>query len=140
MLSDIARVEILNSYGGIYVDCDTFPICKFNDELLSKKFFRVRRRSNGRYVPDNFFLGKQLDENNIVDPYNVSGTSFIEYTLSSSELLSYWFYRKKFFNGTIKLGDGTGKKECYIDHYNKRSWSDTTNNHHKNWFDLIWKR
>lgn len=59
LLSDIARIEVLNEYGGIYLDCDTFPISKFDDKLLSNDFFAVERKSRGmKSFLDNFFLGK----------------------------------------------------------------------------------
>ena len=35
ILSDVIRFEYLYYYGGIYLDCDTFPVRPFDDKLLS---------------------------------------------------------------------------------------------------------
>lgn len=34
ILSDVIRFELLYYYGGIYLDCDTFPVKPFDDNLL----------------------------------------------------------------------------------------------------------
>lgn len=60
VLSDIVRIELLNEFGGIYMDCDTFPLKKFPVELLTKDFFIARRDTGGGYFLDNFFMGKSL--------------------------------------------------------------------------------
>ena len=39
LLSDFIRFELLYYYGGIYLDCDTFPIKKFDDKLLNNGSF-----------------------------------------------------------------------------------------------------
>jgi hypothetical protein len=39
ILSDVIRFEILYYYGGIYLDCDTFPVKSFDDNLLSMNSF-----------------------------------------------------------------------------------------------------
>lgn len=57
-------MEILNEYGGIYVDCDTFPIKPFDDDIISKSFiaqhdYKIGYGRNARYVKyiDNYFIG-----------------------------------------------------------------------------------
>ena len=39
ILSDFLRFEILYYYGGIYLDCDTFPVKPFDDNLLNLNSF-----------------------------------------------------------------------------------------------------
>lgn len=39
ILSDFLRFELLYYYGGIYLDCDTFPVKKFDDNLLNMNSF-----------------------------------------------------------------------------------------------------
>lgn len=143
LLSDVARVEILNMHGGIYVDCDTFPICKFDSQLLARDFFAVKRKSNGKYVLDNFFLGKKKDEMKIVvDPYNVPDATFVDHTMPQSAVLIYHLLRKKFFDGTLKVDEHALTQDCYIDHYNTRTWSTgaVSPRQPPEWFDAIWKR
>ena len=70
LLSDVVRVEVLNHYGGIYLDLDTFPIAKFDDNLLSHEFIVVKRKSSGMQpFFDNFFLGKSKSDFQVQNPY-----------------------------------------------------------------------
>lgn len=39
ILSDFLRFELLYYYGGIYIDCDTFPVKPFDDKLMSYNGF-----------------------------------------------------------------------------------------------------
>lgn len=39
ILSDVLRFEYIYYYGGIYLDCDTFPVKPFDDKLLSLNNF-----------------------------------------------------------------------------------------------------
>lgn len=55
ILTDIYKREFIYQNGGIYLDCDTFPINPFDDELLSKNNFMVYH-SDLKYY-DNFFFG-----------------------------------------------------------------------------------
>ena len=40
--SDALRHYIINKYGGIYLDCDTYPIKPFDDKLLNYKSFGIK--------------------------------------------------------------------------------------------------
>ena len=51
--TDIVRFELIESYGGIYLDCDTFPIISFDDNLLKCTQFK----SKTNYGHDYFFFG-----------------------------------------------------------------------------------
>ena len=68
MLADIYRLEILNEFGGIYLDCDTYPLKKFDDKLLEKSFIvqtYINTINNNKVfshvISDNYFIG--LDKN-----------------------------------------------------------------------------
>ena len=54
ILSDFLRFELLYYYGGIYLDCDTFPVKKFDDNLLSMNSFsqNVLCMRNKKYKPE----------------------------------------------------------------------------------------
>lgn len=58
LLSDIFRLELLNAFGGVYIDVDSVPGRFFDDELLSKDRFCVCRVSGKRTIPDNYFMGQ----------------------------------------------------------------------------------
>ena len=55
ILSDIIRFEILYYYGGIYLDCDTFPTKQFDKKLLNNTNFSqsVLCFRNKKYQPKN---------------------------------------------------------------------------------------
>ena len=60
ILSDIIRFEILYSYGGIYLDSDTFPIKKFDDNLLKNNSFSQsvlcfrNKKSSPKHLSDDY--------------------------------------------------------------------------------------
>ena len=54
--SDVLRWYLLEKYGGIYLDCDTWPVKPFDDELLNRDSFFVTRMENYFYR-DSFFMG-----------------------------------------------------------------------------------
>ena len=60
--SDALRHYIINKYGGIYLDCDTYPIKPFDDKLLNYKSFGVKTilSSAWKWV-DIFFMGAEKD-------------------------------------------------------------------------------
>ena len=64
VLSDIYRLKLVSEFGGLYVDCDTFPLKPFDDKLLQLKRFMVARHYNNiasstenNIGDDNYFLG-----------------------------------------------------------------------------------
>lgn len=46
MRSNIARLEILHKYGGVYIDCDFVALKPIPDEYLSEPFFLARENEN----------------------------------------------------------------------------------------------
>lgn len=142
LLADIARVEILNQHGGIYVDCDAFPIVPFDDTLLSHDFFCVKRRSGagmGCFL-DNFFLGKSSDSQRIEDPYNVNECFLVDHTIRSEAMPAYYLLRKKFISGQLQVGEHALPDHCYVDHYNIRTWMKPQMQLQERWFDKLWRK
>ena len=45
--ADVARVEIVNRVGGVYVDADSSAVCPIDDALLEAGFFAVREPAGG---------------------------------------------------------------------------------------------
>lgn len=43
LLSDVVRLELVNRFGGIYLDTDAFPVKPFDDVLLKSRRFIVIR-------------------------------------------------------------------------------------------------
>lgn len=123
-ICDVYRFEILQYYGGIYLDCDTFPIKPFDDKLLEMENFNVKRQSDNQktWWLDSFFCGQsdpkyylRLDRDKInhLDGYYNSfekDPKFIE-------------LKKKFFNCTLSYGEYFGDPNCYINHYHEYRWN-----------------
>lgn len=142
LLSDVLRVEVLNQHGGIYLDLDTFPIVKFDDSLLQNEFFAVKRKSGGMQpFFDNFFLGKSKSDFQVQSPYHVPGAYLVDDTMPFSSTTKYFVLRKKFFDGSIQLGEHVLPPSSYVDHYSCGTWKSTSLCGCKErWYDKTWRR
>lgn len=130
ILADIYRLELLNFYGGIYLDCDTFPIKPFDNKLLlNKSFIVVRHFNNNFIINDNYFIGSQ--KNNNIDHilweiYDISKTKDIFKILLTpknwQKNITFLINKKKFFECKLQYGDFSFSKDFYIEHYNAMSW------------------
>ena len=56
-LSDAVRFYLLDKYGGIYLDLDTWPVAPFDDWLLSQRYFHANVRNGDKTYPDVYFMG-----------------------------------------------------------------------------------
>jgi FkbM family methyltransferase len=52
--ADIARYEILFEHGGIYLDCDIFPLQRFDDQLLRHELVVCNETESDRYCTNSF--------------------------------------------------------------------------------------
>ena len=69
-LCDCLRFYLINKYGGIYLDCDTFPIKPFDNELLEKNtniITKVYIKKHDWY--DCFFIGSQINSSPLLYRY-----------------------------------------------------------------------
>jgi len=48
---------LINTYGGIYVDCDTYPIKPFDEKLLAMENFCVYDKIENFHEANNYFIG-----------------------------------------------------------------------------------
>jgi len=128
-ISFFLRQKILNTYGGIYVDCDTFPIRPFDDELLSDEYFISCRyiKTYNFLLFDNCFSGQVQSTNNkifhICKEYLTSELNYnVLYPLNERKI--DYNLCKKFYNGTLKYGEYYGDpKFNYLDHYTLWNWN-----------------
>jgi mannosyltransferase OCH1-like enzyme len=129
-LSDIVRVELINEYGGIYLDCDTYPLKSFDDELLTQKTFCVKRHYLGYINSDNYFIGSasRYHTENITNPLNYSGECILQTYKNWQSNLDFWKNKINFFK--LKLNDDNIiiKHNFYIEHYNTGTWSNKNGN------------
>ena len=124
ILSDLLRFQLLHDYGGIYIDCDCFPIRSFDNKLLNRKqFFGCSYYGGIRFVRDNFFLGsvpgKWIDFSyrrvlmgDMCYPIN--------FNIRNSENATR-FYECELGKDDISI-DKSYTKHGYIDHFFRRSW------------------
>ena len=128
-ISFFLRQEILNKYGGIYLDCDTFPIKPFDEELLNNNYFISCRyiKSYNYLFFDNFFSGQiQTINNKIFHICKEYLTSELDYNVlyPLNERKIDYNLCKKFYNGTLKYGEYYGDpKFNYLDHYTLWNWN-----------------
>lgn len=59
--SDAFRFYLVDTYGGIYVDCDTLPVKPFDTLLLKEKYFQCQGHWDGADHPDLYFSEVQLE-------------------------------------------------------------------------------
>ena len=112
-LSIELRYILIYKYGGIYLDCDTFPIKPFDDKLLNCKKFQITRSYDAGYINEEvFFLGK--------DPNYFNTKEQLLYPVNSNDNdPKYSQLKEKFFNLTLKYGEHYSNIQyCYIDHFN----------------------
>ncbi len=95
---DIMRIEILNKYGGIYVDADSYAISPFDDNLLNRQAFCGYENTKNRqnliangvigFIPNHPLLKQLIDyyktkineSSNEKEPWKVTGPLvFTEY-------------------------------------------------------------
>jgi hypothetical protein len=138
--SDILRLELLQTYGGIYVDTDTFPVRPFDEKLLSLNFFKSKSLGSKGYYYDIYFFGY-----NKLSDYNYEQKKFEEkfknldikeYLIFNKELE----YKEKFLNGTLTPNLLSNTK-LYIQHYRTLLWGKnkySTSKHLDEYFGTIY--
>ena len=127
-LANILRYELINNYGGIYLDCDTFCLRSFDDYILSKKSFccyTFVTYDNEHRHRDCYFLGKMKD-----DSYKIRDCYGIFDVIPCTKYHYYentdWLYKRSLFYD-CKLYDYEDG-EYYIDHFADRTWKKDINN------------
>lgn len=125
--SDMLRLYILHKYGGIYVDCDTYNISKFDDALLGKNHFACCTfPKNKEYDISNDFYFCGCKKGHVFDLYDGSNELKTNIVIKESyeDRLTPEFLRlrKKFFECNLDKNDHIHDKKLYIDHYAKSDW------------------
>jgi len=124
IVTNMYRKLIVNKYGGIYLDIDTFPIKPFDEYLLYKEFQATSYilSNKTKIVLDIFFIGGHkgcfntvtLDEAEMLQ-WNSPAFAAL---LSPNKNAKFSIYHEAFFNGTLKYGNHVACPSfAYIDHY-----------------------
>ena len=119
-------MRLINEYGGIYVDCDTYPIKPFDNELLQNQCFIASHlyctpyyKKYVKYI-DNFFMGSDGKDNLIVDLEDDS----ICKVECNPEIESIRFIKRKFnfFSLNVDSRSLVEVQQYYIEHYGAHTW------------------
>lgn len=128
LFCDILRLELLNIYGGIYVDCDTFPLKPFDEALFNHEKFLVYDKISDTLVPNNYFIGlrKGAFWNNYFDG---QCTKIVQYNnqqfirFNSKKSFDFMVRRIKFFKCRLSLDDFKDINTTdYFEHYSEFRW------------------
>lgn len=144
VLSDIYRLKLVSTLGGLYVDCDTFPLKPFDDKLLQLKQFIVARHYNNiagntenNIGDDNYFLGSIPSIESCMQiqllqtcnrwwtnmQYIINRRKFFDLRLHYYPKQNQPFYIEHYCDGNWKLKNGRIRtQKCFLDelYYGKR--------------------
>lgn len=124
VLSDVFRVILVQKLGGIYVDCDTFPVKSFDDRLLSQPFCVLSHQSASTEAHiDNYFFG--MPKKSSFVPYDSSRQNMhlIEQTFYGQQSsIDYYARKMKFKKGMLSQKDFPKDFPFYIEHYPSQNW------------------
>ena len=124
ILSDVFRVLLIQHFGGIYIDCDTFPVKPFDDSLFKHPFCVMSHQANSTELHiDNYFFGMPKGSNFV--PYdgfkhNMNLISQTYHKQHSS--VSYYERKMKFNKGILSVDDFPKDFPFYIEHYPSCNW------------------
>lgn len=121
-LSDIFRLELLNTFGGIYVDCDVFQLRPFDDGLLQARRFVVKvHHTKSFFSSDNFFMGSipQSENDYLSMPYlNPVNCKHIVQTIDGwRKNIQYILNKKYFYSLEFDKIVPAFNDQFYIEHY-----------------------
>ena len=127
ILSNILRLDLLNVFGGIYLDCDCMPIRPFDNELLAKSFI-VNKHYNENYVGrDCYFMGRNADDKSEFISYQTAeAIDLLQTTKNWQSNILFIMNKLKFKRHQLKLGQWSLSSKFYIEHYNLQEWKHDT--------------
>jgi len=123
--SDAFRIFLLDTYGGIYLDCDTFPTKRFDDRILDMDYFQSQSKwSKNAVLPDVYFIGVKPghEANTHYVLRDKSRKSEMPYLMSlddGTRITSEWkTLNSKFRQCKIIFGESyRNDKDTYINHF-----------------------
>ena len=134
-ITDCLKYYLINKYGGIYLDLDTFPVKKFDDKLLNNENGFIINHYKKQC--DFFFMGfvSNYIEAGLLAFYpDKSSKLFDEKILRIKYLETFRIifnkklleYSQKFYDNKLIFGESVLPINCienyYIDHFRRGSW------------------
>ena len=121
--SDILRIHLINKYGGIYLDCDTFPVRPFDNKLLSLKCFNIMTENRKKGYTDCFFMGSQIGEYFKNKRTHILTKVFSHCELKSNKIDPIFTKNKEnFFNCIEDFDLNHCMRNKYILHFKAMEW------------------
>ena len=124
--TDVFRVHLINKYGGIYLDCDTYPIKPFDNKLLSKRCFKTLSVDvNDRKCKwsDIYFMGSEKNKYSHENASNIECTVFKNNKIYNKQIpLEFEKNRSNFFNCINDFDTKYCMKNEYILHFKALEW------------------
>ena len=128
ILANIVRLDLLNEYGGIYLDCDTFPVKPFDEWILNNNSFcsytftsddPYHRKKDCHFIGNDNSIHKMNTYYEAWEYMNVNEYNF--------QLDIDWNNRRKLFFNCM-LDYNVKQTEYYIEHFVDRTWKKDINN------------
>ena len=121
IIANILRLILINKYGGIYLDCDTFPLKPFDSELLNNEAFctsTYTTTSQKERKCDCFFLGCKTGfyRKDYYFPKR-----YETHDMNYMENKEWWKRRELFYKLKLPIIISKDSK-YYIDHFQDRTW------------------
>lgn len=130
LLSDILRFKLTDKYGGIYLDCDCFPIKPFDCAITALRGFYTTRYHRDHKTIDNYFFGSEAGYGANLEGYmNGKCKDWVEMldTPKGWECQTKFIKnRYKFFRSSLDIGEYSFDKNKYIDHYCDGNWKNSS--------------
>ena len=122
---NVFKINLLNTFGGIFLDLDTYPVKPFDDKILSLDSFYVKsfHRNNFEYKkrdPDQYFIGCKKGSN--YEEHRDYKTAIEHQEKYFRDNPKFLECRDKFFNCTLRDGERYTNEDWYIDHYSAGDW------------------
>ena len=129
-LSNVYRTFIVNHFGGIYLDCDTFPAKPFDDALFENEMFIADSHlQDGTQISDNFFFGSTrcgIFKSNMLELTTYPYAKHIVQTIPFwQNFPAFVIAKQKFFNCCLKIGEFSFSPDVYITHFADNRWKNT---------------
>lgn len=133
---DCLKFYIVNKYGGIYLDCDTFPVKPFSDDFLKNSTISAKDQLTG--ITDTFFMAAEPNAlicNDVLEFSEMhqhrmpcKTESVVQFNRSLEKMLLTTKIRQttEFKTGKLKFGKRLYMADIlenyFFDHYRTETW------------------
>lgn len=120
MLSNLIRYWLIQTHGGIYADCDMFPIRPLDELSEIERPFRItKKKPHEKFITDDInFMGCRKGEEAQHRPVLLHPIKLYDFNDPR-----YVAMRDRFFSCSLNIGEHYNDPEtCYVDHYDSNTY------------------